>query len=132
MIYKPDKLVIDFAQRTQQNLRLIENMKSAGEEVYEVTHLINSMLGLLVFPQQKLWDTIKPTPLTELEKKGWPRIEVIEGELKSNDLRQLIRMLRNGITHCNVEFFPDDQDRIAGFYLWNKRKGKITWKVRLD
>jgi len=38
----------EFIARTQKNLKAIECLKQKGGEVYEVTQLLNSMLGLLI------------------------------------------------------------------------------------
>ena len=51
-------LVRDFARRTRTNLEFIRHARNHGESVYEVTQLVNSMLGLLVFPQQQYVDRI--------------------------------------------------------------------------
>jgi hypothetical protein len=100
-------------------------------EVYEVTQLINSMLGLLVFPQQKYFDHIPNTSLAELVRLGWP-IPRVEGRYPQvNNLRELLRYLRNGIAHCNLEFLSDDGQQISGLRVWNDRRGRTTWKARL-
>jgi len=61
--YSRQKLVQEFARRTIKNLETIERLaaerlKSEEPEVFEVTQLLNSCLGLLVFPEQKLPDDI--------------------------------------------------------------------------
>ena len=58
-------LVVDFAKRTRKNLEFIRSAQVANPEleVFEVTQLVNSLLGLLVFPQQKFMDQIEPKPL---------------------------------------------------------------------
>jgi hypothetical protein len=50
------EFIIDFARRTRANLEFIESAKRP--DVFEVTQLFNSMLGLLVFPQQSYIDRI--------------------------------------------------------------------------
>ena len=109
-------LVQDFAHRTRDNLETLRNLQKTQPDikVYEVTLLINSMLGLLVFPQQKYFDHIPKTPLGELASAGWP-IPTIEGDYPQvKDLRELVRYLRNAITHCNLEFRSDDGVQISG------------------
>ena len=58
MEYDISAFVKDFASRTQKNLTTIEQiaLDQSDEEpqVYEVTQLINSLLGLLIIPQQAL------------------------------------------------------------------------------
>ena len=78
-------------------------MQQAGEpEVYEVTQLINSCLGLLIFPQQEYFDHIPHTPVVELEQEGWPVPKVQPRFEQVSDLNELIRYLRNAISRFNV------------------------------
>jgi hypothetical protein len=109
-------------------------MQASGAEVYEVTALMNSMLGLLVFPQQKYVDAIPETPIEELARLGWPLPEVVGNFPQIPNLRQLVRHLRNAISHFNVEFFVDDSNQIAGLVVWNvdPRSRRTTWKARLS
>lgn len=131
--YDPKRTVSDFALRTRKNLEFVESHVGREEvEVYEVTQLINSLLGLLVFPQQKYIETIPETPLAELEQRGMPRIRMTVGASKCETLRQLVRYLRNSIAHFNVEFKNDESFEIAGLVVWNKNpRGYINWKAYL-
>ena len=54
-------LVKDFAERTRINLALIQAEAKAGKDAYEVTQLMNSMLGLFLFPEQEFYDIIPET-----------------------------------------------------------------------
>ena len=127
-------LIEDFARRTRDNLRRLNTLKASDVEVYEVTALVNSMLGLLVFPQQRFVNSIPETPIDELANQGWP-IPSVDGDFPQvRDLRELIRFLRNAISHFNVEFFADGSGQIAGLIVWNfdLRKKRTTWKARLS
>jgi len=104
-----DEIVIDFARRTRANLEFIENSRKLGEEVFEVTQLANSLLGLLVFPREHYMGSIPDTPLPELVEQGWPEVRITHGQLPENTLKELMRMLRNSIAHCNVEFLVGDE-----------------------
>ncbi len=91
-------LVRDFADRTLMNLEWIETAAKhkSDTEVFEVTQLINSMLGLLVFPQQRFFDRIPKTSLRELRSNGWP-IPVMTGSPpKAENLRDLMKCLGMG------------------------------------
>ena len=48
-----EDVIADFATRTKKNLELIRRLQAEDpeSEIYEVTQLLNSMLGLLVFPK---------------------------------------------------------------------------------
>src|SRR5262249_24291205 len=79
-------LIHDFAVRTRANLTRIYELAALenGKEpesrtVFEVTQLINSMLGVLVFPKEAYKD-IPNTPISDLEKGRYPRIAVQEVE----------------------------------------------------
>lgn len=67
-----EDVVADFAKRTSKNLEALEGIQGQGEEVFEVTQLINSMLGLLIFPREEFVGRIPEKPLTELKAEGWP------------------------------------------------------------
>jgi len=125
------QFVLDFARRTRANLEFIEAAEQRGDTVFEVTQLCNSLLGLLVFPRERYMRSIPETPLSELVERGWPEIRTSEGQLEEENLRQLTRMLRNGIAHCNVEFDADETGQIAGLTIWSRYKGRTTWKAEL-
>lgn len=46
-----EDIVRDFAERTRKNLKAIERLLADNQDVYETTQLVDSMLGLLVFPR---------------------------------------------------------------------------------
>lgn len=110
-----------FAHRTRKNLETIERF-SAGEEnkYFEVTQLINSAVGLVMFPQQEYFDQLPTTALKDLEKVGWPSVAFEHGSSKTSNLRDFVRYIRNSIAHFNVDFRADG-GRIAGVYLWNRQ-----------
>ena len=131
-----EDLIADFARRTHANLQTIRRLAQEGGETpaFEVTQLVNSMLGLLVFPQQRYLDRIPETPIADLSKDGWPIPKVIGNYPQVPNLRQLVRMLRNAITHCNLKFEQGLGNEIDSLTVWNTepRTGKITWKARLS
>lgn len=133
-----ENLIHDFAKRTLANLDALKVLREERPEIqfYEVTNLINSMLGLLIFPQQAFVDEIPTTPLAELEAQGWPIPRVIGNFSQAQDLNQLVRYLRNAIAHCNVKFKTGSQDEIAGIVVWNndtrKTNAPQTWRAELN
>ncbi len=127
-----EEVVADFADRTLANLRSIRQAKDQGQEVFEVTQLINSMLGLLVFPQQTYCDGIPATPLDQLVSQGWPRIRATNfpGFEPCQDLRSLVRYLRNAIAHFNLKFIASN-GKIEGVKVWNNTRGRMNWEADL-
>ena len=141
MEYK--EIVRDFATRTRKNLDELRELQAAhpNREIYEVTQLMNSLLGLLVFPQQSYVNTIPKIPLDELKQRGWPIPRMVGDYPQVKDLNQLVRYLRNAIAHFNIKFIAGEDKQISGLELWNvrehelkggKRKRETTWKAHLS
>jgi len=127
-------LVEDFARRTRSNLSALRQLNDNGIQVFEVTALLNSMLGLLVFPQQAYVDQLPEIPFGELVENGWPTPRVEPGYHQASNLKELVRLLRNAISHCNLQFNADSSGQIVGLALWNiePRGQKVTWHVYLS
>lgn len=117
-------VVRDFALRTRANLEAVDRLKADGRKVYETTQLINSMLGLLVFPQQRYVVRIPEIALADLERDGWP-IPKVRGTFKQvRNLNELIRYLRNAVSHFNIEFLDSGGRGIEAVRVWNMRPVK--------
>jgi hypothetical protein len=116
--------VFDFIRRTEQNLETIESGAATGRaKHYEVTQLINSAVGLLFFPKEDIFDTIPQTPLSEIRNVNLPTI--LHGKLPDDNLRELIRYIRNGFAHYNV-YFDNCNNIINGIYIWNITRRKVV------
>jgi hypothetical protein len=126
-----EDVVADFAKRTRTNLRAVEELQTQGHEVFEVTQLVNSMLGLLVFPREEFIGRIPRIPLAELKAQGWPVPKTRRGFAQVPDLNELVRYLRNAISHFNIEFVADGRNQISKVRVWNMNAGKKTWESDL-
>ena len=127
-----EDVIRDFSERTKKNLKAIQHLHAQGVEVYETTQLINSMLGLLVFPREEFINRIPRAPFEDLARAGWPSPRVRDGFAQPRDLRELIRYLRNAIAHFNIEFLVDDHRQIRGLRVYNTaRHGNRTWDAEL-
>lgn len=124
-------VIREFAERTRLNLDYIEQALDQGVEVYETTQLVNSLLGLLVFPQQRFIDDIPETPLAELREAGWPDIQVSGDLSRHKNLNELMRYLRNAIAHFNIQFIADSSNNLHSMKIWNSFKGRKTWETVL-
>lgn len=71
----------NFIYRTRENLRVIEDLAQRPNpqcgQVYEVTQLINSLLGLIVFPHEAFPSSIPDERLDDLAEAGWPKPRVV-------------------------------------------------------
>lgn len=129
-----EDVIKDFAKRTRANLAAIEQLKANGVTIYETTQLINSCLGLLVFPRERDIENIEEIPLEELSRMGWPIPRVTEGSPQVKNLKELVTYLRNAIAHCNIIFIGDGHNEIYFLRVWNERRknGPKNWEADLS
>lgn len=103
---------LEFARRTRQNLEFIEiaaKGRSDGD-IHVVTQLTLSLLGLLVFPKEKLLlNEINRRQLADLSKQGWPMWVITRDEPKkpTRTLGSLLRHVRNAVAHGRISFTSD-------------------------
>ena len=140
MIYQ--RFECDFIERTMKIIKqyedFVENNKNIqDEEKFEVTLLINCLLGLLVLPKQKHIHNIPQIPVSQLAEKWDFREEFIErwGNVQENmrDLPYIVLRMRNSVAHMNItilgngetiEFIEFNDDK----YSNNIFKAKIPVK----
>ncbi len=68
-----------------------------------------------------------------LRRDGWPIPKVTGRFEQVRDLNQLIRYLRNAITHFNIKFIGDGQNEIEVLRVWNENdRGRKTWEAVLS
>ena len=86
----------------------------------DATLLINCLLGLLVIPHEALHDKIPKAPLASLSEWGISPSSIKtfgkcdQGHEHEPDLRQLIRRMRNAVSHFKVQPKHRDQE-VVGF-----------------
>ncbi len=127
----------DFATRTLENLNYIEKAEKNGENTYEVTQLINSFLGLIVFPQEQDEErvgrvSIDPTILDNL------RLGITEntytGRHEEVNLQNLIYHFRNAISHGHIKPHADKDKEISGleFYDCNPYRKIEEFRIKVE
>ena len=121
--------VKDVATRTRHNLEKIEAQSAAGFDVYEVTQLINSLLGMVVFIQQK-----EKLPAIHLSKiAGFPKVEFLKGNEETEQLASFIKHFRNALAHGRVEAKAEGTgDDISHLELSDKHhcEAPVNWRVK--
>ncbi len=120
--------VKDFAERSRSNLERLEADERRGGEYHEVTQLINSLLGMLVFLHE---DEILSNPRLE-SIQGFPNVKPTVGNRKTS-LSDLIKALRNAVCHRQIEQTATaDGKTITGFTFWTtpsrgEKPRRRTW-----
>ncbi len=88
---------IEFVERT---LHIIKRYRGK----YEITHLLNCCLGLLVLPKERHFERIPERLLNNVPYWGLSTENVnVECSACGYQLRSVIRRIRNGICHFNIE-----------------------------
>lgn len=98
----PQEPIRDFMHRTIANLEFVR----AKSGPFEVTQLVNSFLGAVVHPWERFsTDQAFQKSLSEAHRLGWPLIQKErQNDKPINTIWDLIRAVRNGLAHGNIEF----------------------------
>ena len=124
-----DDLISDFASRTLKNLDFVQQqVRNGNKDLYDVTQLWNSLLGLIVLPLETDKSRIPATSMADLESQGWPRLTKNTRDHES--LHNLVNHLRNAVAHANVRFIPRSRSdrQIKSVELWNEHPpGNVRW-----
>jgi hypothetical protein len=124
MPYEP---VRDVMRRTISNLQFVEAHQAANGP-YEVTQLLNSFLGALCHPWETYKTELGAKSVADATVEGWPQIKKEQQtDQDPQSFGDLVRLMRNGIAHGNIEFLPDAAGEIGAVRIWNKDHGVRTW-----
>lgn len=125
------EFVREFAERSRSNLERIEAKKHRGEKYYEVTQLINSLLGMLVFIHED--EILSNKRLVCIP--GFPDVKPIVGKRKTR-LSDLVEALRNAVCHGQIkQAATGDSKTITGFTFWTtpsrgEKPRRRTWEAK--
>ena len=99
-----------FRERVCKNLMFLNFARNMGADVHVVTELITSLLRLIVFPYEEIkkagYNTFDKYKLNSLPPE-WPSWTFDIGS--SENLADLIRHLRNAISHRGIIFSSDSR-----------------------
>ena len=148
--YNIEYFLEDYAKRTMENLEIIEHYSSTrwmniqGEllkekKAYEVTQLINSLLGLVLIPMESLKkeNDGRITYKNELRKKAPEKYDEVMnllerckderriGSTYSSDQKEIyvdrfVKHLRNAIAHEGIAFWPVNEGKIEKVFFYDR------------
>lgn len=142
----PANSLPEIMRRTMDNLEIVRKVRKErqGEGIavddvgpYEVTQLVNSVLGALVHPWEAMLKKKDATRFPELDALSQHLAGIWYGPGEEPDLIQRLGYVRNAFAHANLEFIPgprtkNGQRDITGVRIWNctmaKRK---NWEIEL-
>lgn len=122
-----NKQELDFVCRTKKIIEQYDKLEIENGEKFEVTLFINCMVGLLIIPQQKLFDKL---PTVVIDKANWG-IDPNVIKIGEKDICNVARHLRNSISHYNFNSFSLN-DEIEGFEFTDiNKQEKTTFKAQI-
>ena len=113
MEYNKQDFLSDFINRTLTNLEYIQQAEKQGKTVYEVTQLVNSCLGVIVFLQQYgdglITDAdICPILLQDLQNSI--TTNTYKRNRKKTNFNNILYHLRNALSHGKLDFTNEEHD----------------------
>jgi hypothetical protein len=106
----PRNDALGLAERTRKNLTHMEAAFAGGADVRLITQVVNSLLGLIVFPGAALRGQRRGCAAAASCHQGWPSWEIVRGS--ADTLGQLVRCLRNAAAHGHIQF-PSDSRQLS-------------------
>ena len=138
MEYPKDKkkFIKEFANRTIENYTYIKSREGAPD--FSVTQLINSFLGLIVFPSEGIenYELLSELRKKKLDQINWLEFEyVAHPEIEENtpqEFGDFIRFLRHGIAHGLLDFETEGETKeISAILIRNDERRYKGMKVRI-
>ncbi len=131
--YETEEFVKVFFERTKLVLEQYDQMvqnKPECFEAYEITLLCNCLLGLLVFPKEKFYQSINNSMLSE-ENLYRLRNCLVDRNITKSNLRSILQRMRNAVSHQNVRFVggSDGEIHSIAFYddqNWCKKSDDLS------
>ena len=128
--------VCGFSDRVCKNFEVLADAKEDGKDVHLVTALITSLLGVIVFPVQKVKESkfaaFNELSLQDLQQAGWPAWQYQVGT--SADLGHLLLRLRNAISHRRIVFSGEERELNAVKVTFSDRQQgavKDNWRASI-
>jgi HEPN pEK499 p136 len=134
------------AQRTLKNLAFVQGAHARGEDVHLVTQMLNSLLGLFLFPVEKerqffgSFSSVKlsdPPDFTAVHQlHEFPLLPSLQCSMFGNckNLRRFIRRLRNAIAHRHFEIHGESHDLSAVMIRLydHENEAPVDWDITLS
>ncbi len=132
-----EDLLLDFVRRTRENLQITDRWRLEHPEARfnEVTHLINSMLGFIVLPKERILDWMRQV---EINSTGIPTWNVAFSLRKDSgvvpvDLRPFVTGIRNAVAHGSFDFISNGRDiNSVRFEHKDRHQSQVLWTVDFE
>jgi hypothetical protein len=114
---------LDLGERTLKIIKQYHEIDGDLEEKYEVSLLINCLLGLVMLPKEKGQSYLPSKRVHELADWGIFKSK-INGS-KSKTVRELVEQLRGGVAHLSFDFKTDGNSQIEYVLVFDDNKVEV-------
>ena len=125
------KFEIDFIKRTLGILEQYEQCSplELGEK-YEITLFVNCCVGLIVIPQQVIYDSVPSDRLDNSWDIQNDYIIMFKGE---RTIKKFVRHIRNSIAHGHIQLTSDNESEITHVEFEDYKYGEKlpTFRLRI-
>lgn len=119
----------EFFERTIYNLKLYEEHNATHKEEfkYEVTQLINSLLGLVVFVKEEgvRFNSITLAEIKVEDEITWNYCHRDGGRFEDKNFKNFLRHIRNAISHKNLTIKSNGEDEIDSVIFKDKDRSNV-------
>lgn len=133
---------LEFCRRTRRNLEFIEHAKKENPQalIHVVTQLTLSLLGLVVFPFERLDRTIFDKTVAELKAEGWfgwciTLDNPTKGRSSTVSLGDFLTHLRNAVAHGRLTFSSDSANAnevaVTAEDRPNGKGAAVNWRAEI-
>jgi hypothetical protein len=122
-------------RRTMVNYEFIKD-RCADDGPYEATQLINSFLGALAHPWQRLAESdnldLRKLSLDDARRRGWPVFERERPcDFQPRSYFEMLTWTRHAFAHGNLDFWSAEGN-IVELRFWNMRGRDRIWGTRVS
>ncbi len=140
-----DEKTLTIALRTRKNLEFMYAQKAQGADVEEFTHLLNSILGMIICLREEYFKG-KNVTWQDVQKQNLQPVSIRSKSpsTKSPKLKphknfsQLIANVRHAFAHNCLDLQSDKTNKITGIVVWNIPSGQPnrpenrTWEAKIS
>jgi hypothetical protein len=125
-----------FARRVRENLEFIIEERALGKDAHEITQLVTSLLGIIVFPWEAgALSCLDGLRLIDLEKEGWPKWDIsLDKKGDTGTLGKLTWHLRNAASHRRLRFSSDDREMSKVDIVFEDAPNDkpVNWRAKIN
>ena len=128
-----NKKTLTIARRTRKNLDFMYAQKAQGADVEEFTHLLNSMLGMVICLREEYfkgehvsWQHVQNHNLQKSSIRSKCPSEESPKLKPHNSFSQLTAKVRHAFAHNCFDLQRDKTNKITGIVVWNIPTGQLN------